>query len=84
MDTIGMRLKLIRTECRLRQEDVLMLLQKKYDISLTQASFSRYENDKRDPDRALLKALSEIYGYPVMKLMFSENELKELTEKGLL
>lgn len=84
MDTIGMRLKLIRTECRLRQEDVLLLLEKKYGISLTQASFSRYENDKRDPDRTLLKALSEIYGYPVMKLMFSAVELKELDDKDLL
>ncbi|WP_156940166.1 helix-turn-helix domain-containing protein [Caldanaerobius polysaccharolyticus] len=59
MDTLGKRIKELRTELGLTQEE----LAKK--IGVTRAALSSWEINRRDPDTTTLQKLSEIFNVSV-------------------
>lgn len=80
MTTVGTRLKKAREKAKLKQEDVILKLNK-LGFDVKQSSLSRYENDKREMELKLLKALADIYQVNVLKIIYDDDEYQRLMER---
>lgn len=66
MKSVGEKLKELRVNCHMTQDDIAELL----DMSRT--SFSKYENGAANPPLNVLRKLSAIYNVPIEYLIHDE------------
>lgn len=77
--TVGTRLKVARINAGYRQFQVVEILAREgYEIS--QNTLSNYENDRREVGLKLLKLLSEIYRVSPEVIIWSEEELLDISK----
>lgn len=81
--TAGEKLKELRVNCRMTQDDIAELL------GMSRTSFSKYENGAANPPLNVLRKLSAIYNVPIEYLIHDEftsltlNDEKNDTEPDL-
>ncbi len=64
--TAGEKLKELRLNCRMTQDDIAELL------GMSRTSFSKYENGAANPPLNVLRKLSSIYNVPIEYLIHDE------------
>lgn len=64
--TAGEKLKELRVNCRMTQDDIAELL------GMSRTSFSKYENGAANPPLSVLRKLSAIYNVPIEYLIHDE------------
>lgn len=76
MKSVGEKLKELRVNCHMTQDDIAELL----DMSRT--SFSKYENGAANPPLNVLRKLSAIYNVPIEYLIHDEITSIRLNNEG--
>lgn len=78
MKTTGQKILMLREEKNYKQSDLAQI------VGITEASLSRYENDKRMPTGEILKKLAQALDTSIDFLLNNSSDNNSLTEKEIL
>jgi len=73
MQTLGQRIKKLRIELDLNQQEFTKQFNDKYNYSLTKAAISHYETDKRTPEISVIRHFAEFFNVSLDYLLGASN-----------